>query len=77
MAHPLPATICNLVSEGKLPAILSTKDVFECLRGEFPDKYLRVVLANNCEGTGNYVKRGQKAWFRRVSRGLYEIISTS
>lgn len=67
----LPENICELVREGRLPAKLTPNDVREYFRGQRPVTYLNVVLANNCEGTGNYVKRGQKAWFRRLSEGVY------
>lgn len=67
----LPETICRLVQEGKLPTKLTRKDIREYFEDQKPVKYLNVVLSNNCEGTGNYVKRGQKAWFRRLTEGVY------
>jgi len=77
MAHKnqvsLPKRICHLVREGKLSRAFRTKDVHRHLNGEFALTYLNTVLANNCEGTGNYVNRGQRAWFRRLSEGLYEV----
>lgn len=78
MAHKnqtsLPTRVCRLVREGELPRAFRTKDVYKYLNGEFALTYLNTVLANNCEGTGNYVNRGQRAWFRRLSEGLYEVI---
>lgn len=67
-------TICHLVREGKLPQPFRRKDVYKYSNGEFALTYLNTFLANNCEGTGNYVNRGQHAWFRRLSKGLYEVI---
>lgn len=76
MAHKisLPEAILRLVREGKLPKAFRTKDICEHLNGEFTLKYLKTVLPNYCEGTGNYIKRGHPAWFRRISAGLYEAI---
>jgi hypothetical protein len=56
------------------PVILSTEHIRQHLQGEFADSYINVVLANYCEGTGDYVKKGQKAWFKRVSEGRYEVL---
>ena len=70
----LPAKIAALRAEGKIPPQFGAKDVREFLEGQFADTYLNTVLANYCESTGDYVKKGQKPWFRRVSEGLYEIL---
>ena len=70
----LPAQIAALRAEGKIPSQFCAKDVRDFLQGQFADTYLNTVLANNCEITGDYVKKGQKAWFRRVSEGLYELL---
>jgi ATP-dependent RNA circularization protein (DNA/RNA ligase family) len=70
----LPETIYALRREGKLPSPFSTEDVRKLLKGKFADTYLKTVLSNYCEGTGEYVMRGQKAWFRRVGKGLYDIL---
>jgi hypothetical protein len=70
----LPDRICGLHREGKLPTPFGTEHILEHLKGEFADTYLRTVVANYCEETGDYVKKGQKAWFRRVSEGRCEIL---
>jgi hypothetical protein len=70
----LPERICGLHRDGKLPTPFGTEHIVEHLKGEFAGTYLRTVLANYCEETGDYVKKGQKAWFRRVSEGRYEIL---
>jgi len=70
----LPERIYALFREGKIPKPFGTEHILAHLGDEFADTYLRTVLANYCEGTGDYVKKGQKAWFRRVSEGRYEIL---
>lgn len=70
----LPEQIAALCTAGKLPAQFGTEHIREHLSGEFADNYLNVVLANYCESTGDYVKKGQRAWFRRVSEGRYELL---
>jgi hypothetical protein len=41
--------------------------------GEFAEHHISTVLANYAEG-GNMVIRGQRARFRKVSNGLYEVL---
>lgn len=70
----LPERICALRRDGKIPTPFGTEHILELLKGDFADTYLHTVLANYCEETADYVKKGQKAWFRRVSEGRYEIL---
>jgi hypothetical protein len=70
----LPERICALRRNGKIPTPFGAEHILEHLKDEFAETYLRSVLPNYCEKTGDYVKKGQKAWFRRVSEGRYEIL---
>jgi hypothetical protein len=70
----LPGRIWTLHREGKLPTPFGAEHIRENLKEEYAENYINVVLANYCEGTGDYVKKGQRAWFRRVSKGRYELL---
>jgi len=71
----LREAIRDLLYQGKLPKAFRRNDILSALRDRgFALTYLKTALANYCEGTGNYVKCGTQPWFRRVSKGLYEMI---
>jgi hypothetical protein len=42
--------------------------------GEFAENYIRTALANYVEDTGDYVHRWSEPRFRRVGRGLHELV---
>jgi hypothetical protein len=50
-------------------------DVLAAQTGKYAEDYVKAALANFCESTGDYVKRAAAARFRRVERGLYELLS--
>jgi hypothetical protein len=73
-SESLSARIHALRKDGKIPAPFGTEHIKEHLSGEFSGNELNTVLANYCEVTGDYVKKGQKAWFKRVAEGRYNIL---
>jgi len=76
MAHgeTLREAIWRLIREGKLTRRIRRKDLFQNLGGQFSWNYLNGALGDYCEGTGDYVKKGCPPLFRKISRGLYEVI---
>jgi hypothetical protein len=70
----LPEMITALYREGKLPKPFGVEDIGPQVRPLYSPTYLSVVLANYCESTGDYVIKGSRPRFRRVSRGRYEVI---
>ena len=68
--------IVDLVQRGQIPRQFRVHHVRLHLGDEFPESYLRTVLANYAKNTGNYVLRGIAPQFKRVGRGLYEIVSS-
>lgn len=70
----LPEIIIALYRQGELPTPFGVEDLSQHVGPFYAPAYLSVVLANYCESTGDYVIKGSKPRFRRVSRGRYEII---
>jgi hypothetical protein len=70
----LPDCIVELVRLEKLPPQFRAADVQRQLGNQFSINYINTALANYAEETGNYVQRWSDARFRRVARGLYEIV---
>jgi len=70
----LPEIIIALYRQGELPKPFGVEDLSQHVGPFYAPAYLSVVLANYCESTGDYVMKGSKPRFRRVSRGRYEII---
>lgn len=73
MRVTLPDAVCDLYRRGLLPAIFRVADVYRYLQGQFAENYIRTALANYAVG-GNYAKNGSKPRFRRVARGIYELV---
>jgi hypothetical protein len=67
--------IVELRRKNLIPKRFRLSDVLAVLAGEYADDYIKTALANFCDRTGDYVKRGATARFRRVERGLYELLS--
>ena len=63
--------IVKLFKAGAMPNPMCTADVFKRFSGKYADKYINVVLANYEATTGDYVKKGRRALFRRVAEGRY------
>ncbi len=72
----LAERIVGLSRQGKIPRRFRVRHAREHLGNEYPESYLRTVLANYARDTGNYVLRGMAPRFKRVGRGLYEILSS-
>ncbi len=70
----LPERIADLCRRGQLKQPFTVADVRGYLAGEFAENYIKTALANYAEDTGNYVHRWSEARFRRVERGLYELV---
>ena len=58
---------------GELPRQFRKDDIRRVFGDRFAEKHIDTVLANYAE-CGNMVIRGQRARFRRISKGLYEIL---
>ncbi|GAM96841.1 hypothetical protein U91I_00462 [alpha proteobacterium U9-1i] len=67
--------IVAAVAAGKLTGDLTAKKVAAEFDGYSP-AHTQTVLANFCEETGYWVKRGQRARFVRVARGRYRVKQT-
>lgn len=63
--------IVALYKKGRLPTPFTVNDIRKHFRGRFSDKHIKTVLANYCKDTGDQVKKGRLARFRRISRGKY------
>jgi hypothetical protein len=70
----LPDCIVELVRRGRLSSRFRVADIQRQLGNQFSLNYINTALANYAEETGNYVQRWSDARFRRVARGLYEIV---
>ena len=58
---------------GKLTHQFRVTNIRPLFADKFAENHIRTVLANYAQG-GNMVIRGQRARFRRVSNGLYEVL---
>jgi hypothetical protein len=67
------AQIRDLQRVGQLPAQFRASDLVIGLSGAFSETYIKTALPNWCE-SGNYPRRGLAAVFRRVDRGLYQLL---
>jgi hypothetical protein len=63
--------IVDLCKRGVLPKLFCVADIRKHFGNDYAENYIRTVLANYSERTGDYVKRGQKARFKRVAGGNY------
>lgn len=72
MKAGLADKIVDLCKRGILPKRFGVADISKHFSGVYADNYIKTVLANYSEDTGNYVKRGQEARFKRVADGAYE-----
>jgi len=73
MSESLADRIVCSVPREKIPHQFRVADVRSLFSHNFSENHIRTVLANYAEG-GNMVSRGQRARFRRVSEGLYEVL---
>jgi DNA-binding transcriptional MocR family regulator len=70
-ADALADQIVAFHKNGKLPTPFCVKDIRKIFQDQFSENHIRTVLSNYCSETGDEVHRGQKARFRRESRGRY------
>ena len=73
----LPEVIRSLHDQGRLPTPFGVADIHSQVSLIYSPAYLSVVLANYCERTGDYVLKGARPRFRRVSRGRYIVLQHS
>ena len=73
MPESLAERIESCVQRGELRNRFRVADIRPLFADEFAENHIRTVLANYAEG-GNMVKRGQRARFHKVSKGLYEVL---
>jgi len=63
--------IVALHKSHKLPMPFTVNDIRAHFRDGYSDNHIKTVLANYCEDTGDQVKKGRQARFRRIARGQY------
>ncbi len=69
----LADSIVQLVRSRRLPHQITVAHIRPIFTNQFAGNHINAVLANYAEG-GNMVLRGQRPRFRRVSKGLYQIL---
>ena len=66
--------IVELRKGGILSPLFDVAEIRKHFSAAYEDSHIRTVLANYCENTGYWVKRGYPARFKRVSRGKYDAL---
>lgn len=68
--------IVDWAKSGKVRSPFCTADIRElAVAAGHTENHISTVLANYAEDTGDQVKRGRQPRFRRVGRGLYEVLT--
>ena len=71
---PLADKIVELCKRGILSAPFGVAEIRKHFSAAYEDSHIRTVLTNYCAKTGFWVKQGQSARFKRVSRGKYDAL---
>lgn len=71
----LPDRIADLCQRGLMPARFRVADIRQHLGETYAESYIRRALVLYTEKPGAYTYRWNKARFRKVRHGLYEIVS--
>jgi len=70
----LPDRIYDLCERGLLPTQFRVGDVRQVLGDQYAETYIRRALGLYSEKPGNYTHRWNKAQFRKVRHGVYELV---
>lgn len=70
----LPERIRELCDSGQIPAQFRVSDVRQALGDTYAETYIRRALGLYSERPGNYTYRWNKARFRKVRHGIYELV---
>lgn len=73
-AISLPERIADLCHRGLLPEQFRVSDIRQHLGNTYAESYIRRALVLYSEKPGAYTYRWNKARFRKVRHGLYEVI---
>jgi len=75
MSESLADRIVCSVQRGKIPHQFRVADVRRLFSShQFSENHIRTVLANYAQGGDMVIRAGQRARFRRLSKGLYKIL---
>jgi len=74
MSESLADRIVCSVQRGKIPHQFRVADVRSLFSHQFLENHIRTVLANYAQGGDMVIRTGQRARFRRLSKGLYKIL---
>jgi hypothetical protein len=74
MSESLADRIVCSVKRGKIPNQFRVADVRRLFSHQFSENHIRTVLPNYAPRGDMVIRARQRARFRRLSKGLYEIL---